>query len=253
MEWRDIVGYGGNYIVSDTGIVRSVARIVSRSNVTFQPIRQRDLKQRNDRDGYPSVVLSILGKRRTHKVHQLVARAFIENPMSLPQVNHEDGIKENNRSDNLTWCTLQKNHEHARQTGLIDHAGEKSSVAILSSEQVQRIVALRTSGMTYKEISEAVGATAGNVYKICSGGSWASVTGRKQRKPVGIKGESNVHAKITNAQALEIVRLHREGKTTREIMSIVGSSLQTTQKVFRGESWSSVTGIQKKPKSPKVQ
>jgi hypothetical protein len=130
-------------------------------------------------------VLSLFGKLRTHKVHKIVAEAFIANPESLPQVNHEDGIKENNRADNLTWCTLQKNHEHARRTGLIDHFGENSSVAKLNSEQVLRVVALRRNGKTYREISEATGCTQGNAYKICCGGSWSSVTGiqPKQKSP----------------------------------------------------------------------
>lgn len=183
MEWRDIVGYGGNYAVSNTGIVRSVARIVARSNGTFQTIRQRDLKQTNDRDGYPSVVLCLCGKLRTRKVHQLVAQAFIENPESLPQVNHEDGVKENNLATNLKWCTLQKNHEHARSTGLIDQKGEKSWNAKVSRDQVLTIVALRKEGKTYKEISETTGCSQANAYKICSGGSWSSVTGiQKIRK-----------------------------------------------------------------------
>lgn len=65
--------------------------------------------------GYLRVCLSIDGKQVEEKVHRLVAEAFIANPDDLPQVNHIDGNKENNRAENLEWCTNQQNMIHCRQ------------------------------------------------------------------------------------------------------------------------------------------
>lgn len=60
------------------------------------------------------------GKAYTSKVSRLVAKAFIDNPLNLPFVNHIDGVKLNNHRSNLEWCTAQENTIHAVGLGLIN-------------------------------------------------------------------------------------------------------------------------------------
>lgn len=61
-----------------------------------------------DRYGYLYYVISINGVRKTIKAHRLVAEAFIPNPDSKPTVNHKNGIRTDNRVDNLEWATAKE-------------------------------------------------------------------------------------------------------------------------------------------------
>lgn len=111
-EWRDIKGYEELYQVSNLGRVksmdRSIKRVINGKEVLFQ-LPSRILFQWKNSKGYYSVVIGSKADRKTYKVHRLVAEAFIPNPSNLPQVNHKDEDKSNNRVDNLEWCTNKYN------------------------------------------------------------------------------------------------------------------------------------------------
>lgn len=107
MEWRAIAGFVG-YEVSRTGLVRSLDRRVPSSRGT-RLSRGRLLKpQRLSRTGYMQVELS--GAKRA--VHRLVATAFLGDPPTGYVVNHKNGDKEDNRVENLEWCTPSANVQH---------------------------------------------------------------------------------------------------------------------------------------------
>lgn len=84
----------------------------------YSHFRRKFLKPEVTRFGYLQVTLSVDGKPRRFRVHQLVAQCFIDNPEHLPMVNHIDGNKMNNNVSNLEWCTAYDNNKHARETGL---------------------------------------------------------------------------------------------------------------------------------------
>lgn len=72
-------------------------------------------------NGYLQACVSVNGQRLNVRVHRCVAETFIPNPMGYEIVNHLDGCKQNNRLDNLEWCTRQENYFHAVDHELIDY------------------------------------------------------------------------------------------------------------------------------------
>lgn len=109
--WRPIKGYEGLYEVSNLGRVRSLDRWCSHRRGK-QLKKGKILLGGKDYDGYRLVLLYKEGKRKTFKVHRLVAEAFIPNPNNLPQVNHKDENKLNNSVDNLEWCDAKYNSNY---------------------------------------------------------------------------------------------------------------------------------------------
>lgn len=100
--WKDIEGYEGLYQVSNQGRVRII----------------KERKLSIDKNGYNTVMLVNNGQRKLCKVHRLVAKAFIDNSEFKTQVNHIDGDKSNNKSDNLEWVTPSENTLHSYKMGL---------------------------------------------------------------------------------------------------------------------------------------
>lgn len=107
-EWKDIDGYEGLYQISNLGRVRRLPTEVINSFGVRRFFEGGILNPTNSQ-GYLIVDLSRGGFRKHYLIHRLVAQAFLENPNSLPFVNHKDENKSNNTVDNLEWCTPQYN------------------------------------------------------------------------------------------------------------------------------------------------
>ena len=101
--WKVVDGYEGLYQVSSKGRIKSLNYNRTKEEGLLKP------KKDKDRGGYLLVNLYKDGKMKTHKVHRLVACAFIDNPSNLPQVNHRNEIKTDNRVENLEFIDASGN------------------------------------------------------------------------------------------------------------------------------------------------
>ncbi len=98
--------------------------LASRAGWVWCEKQSRFLTQYKHSEGYRLVSVHVNGQRKGVYVHRLIALAFIPNPLNLPQVNHKNGIKDDNRPENLEWATAAQNLKHARDTGLSPHNAE---------------------------------------------------------------------------------------------------------------------------------
>ncbi len=130
--WKDIEGYEGLYQVSNLGRVSSSPR-----NGTI--LNKRILKNILSNSGYFLVDLSKNNIQKKVLVHRLVAKTFIPNPKNKLQVNHINGIKTDNRVDNLEWVTAKQNNLHARKIGLVNDYGSNNKLSKFTNEQIKFI------------------------------------------------------------------------------------------------------------------
>ena len=83
--------------------------IINENGTIFSKKTNKFLKLIVDKCGYSRVDVCINGKRKSYKVHRLVAEKYIPNPNDLPQVNHKDGNRQNNNVENLEWTDNMNN------------------------------------------------------------------------------------------------------------------------------------------------
>lgn len=96
--WKPIKGFEGRYSVSNKGRVK-----------THRYNWNKIMKPAYDNSGY--LYVHIIDKKK--KIHRLVAEAFIPNPENKSQVNHKNGVKDDNRVENLEWATPSENQLHS--------------------------------------------------------------------------------------------------------------------------------------------
>lgn len=166
--WKDIIGYEGLYQVSNLGRVRSYDKVIKMSDGRVRHDKGRLLKTSIVRN-YKCITLYHNNKSKSFKIHRLVATAFIPNPYDLPQVNHIDEDKLNNRIENLEWVTALENNKHSNIANRWHSCGtEASKKPVLQYDLLGNLVA------EYESASEAarkIGKLQGrsSICKCCNG------------------------------------------------------------------------------------
>lgn len=120
-KWLPVKNYEGLYCVSSLGRIKSLSRIIKRKGGDFYK-PEKILRCTKSSYGYMVINLSDSNNIKSNykQVHRLVAFAFIPNLENKPQVNHKNGIRYDNRVENLEWCTASENVLHGfRSNGRI--------------------------------------------------------------------------------------------------------------------------------------
>lgn len=169
--WKDIPGYEGYYQVSSLGRVKRLPRHkATDKRKTHNNIRNPRVAD----NGYLRVNLSKDNVTKWYSIHRLVAIIFIPNPNNLPIINHKDENKQNNRVENIEWCTYSYNNnygtaiERQRKTRAANPndkrirkmVGEKNSKAICQYSLNGELIAI------YKSLTEASAITGVHITTI---------------------------------------------------------------------------------------
>ena len=141
--WKPIKGFQDIYEASNLGRIRSKDHLINGNNNNKVLKKGKILKNQLSIKGYLQVSLMTQPKIKYNTgVHRLVALAFIPNPNHYPQVNHKNGIKTDNRVENLEWCSASENVTHAVKNRLIKtKLTDEQAKEIFNSQLSQRKLA----------------------------------------------------------------------------------------------------------------
>lgn len=201
--WKDVVGYEGLYKVSTYGRVYSCRKNMLLSTPT------------NRKKGYVDIVLFKNGRKKTEKVHRLVAKAFLPNPYNYPIINHKDENPSNNRVDNLEWCTNDYNLMYG-------NAKKKQSLAhcSLSEEDIVKCASLFDEGYSMSDIAKVFNVSSTTISRAITKSNKyngiAHTTNEKIREN-GIRATAKKKTKLTEEQRIDCYERYLNGEMQKDI------------------------------------
>ena len=176
---KQVESKGFSWLVCSDGSVRSPAHSSTYTRVrngkpqTFtSSFKERVLTPCAGRHGYLEVSAAKQGRRVKHLLHRLVGMAFVPGFKDELTINHINGVKTDNRIENLEWISLAKNTQHQWEIGLVDLRGENHPGSKLTSKQVVYIRKLLAGGVPAHTLSVIAGVSCSCIDHIRDGVSW---------------------------------------------------------------------------------
>ena len=220
-EWRPVVGFEHLYEVSNHGRVRRIQR----------PMRPGRLH------GYLFVTLSRKGVYTKGSIHRLVAEAFIGPIPGKMEVNHLNGVRDDNRVENLEIVTHAENVRHARRVlgrrfGGIPRKGEANRSCKLTAAQVIAIRTRRSNGERTKDLGREFGVRQDHIYEIIHRRAWKHLPATP-----GVTVPRNSNMKLTAEEVMEIRTRRANGERGVDLAREFGMSPDTISDIVRRRTW----------------
>jgi hypothetical protein len=210
-----IDGTDGKYKITSDGKVISLWNRKGSKEYVRKPIKNL---------GYNIITIRINGIRLRKKIARLVAHAFIPNPLGLPQVNHINGIRDDNRIENLEWVTNQQNIIHARNNGLL-------SICKIDMKIADNIRDLYNSGKSLNELRDLYNLSKQNLSFIVRNETWINPNYSYKYNNTGIE-------KINYKIAEEIRGLYKLGGLSHnDISNRYGISRRSVGNIINKKYW----------------
>lgn len=228
-----------NYTVSNYGDVYTIDKCTG---------EKKNRKLRKDKDGYYTVGLYHNKKYRECRVSRLVANAFVKVPLHLRflydteslQVNHKNGVHDDNYYKNLEWTTAKGNIKHAWKHGLVTAKyGDNSPNSKYTNDQIHEVCQLLEYGkVSYKEISEMTDVSYTVVKQIKNRIIWTSISdqydiNKEHRKKRG--------APLTKKKIKRICKYIRKSKSDKWISEKMSVSTSSVSNIRRRKTHTDIT------------
>jgi hypothetical protein len=176
-KWRQIDGYNGKYFISSVGRIKAITFYKGEPRMMYIKKLSQRTKTENE---YIFTGLSANNTKKSEIIHRLVAKYFIPNPDKKPFVNHKNGVKWDNRVENLEWVTGSENTLHAVRNGLrITAKGEDAGQSLFTNAQVLEIF---NSQLSIPELCKIHKVHDTTIRSIKDGRNWSHLTGVKYKK-----------------------------------------------------------------------
>lgn len=169
--WKPVKGYENLYEVSNNGAVKTLPRTIEVSchkNFTrLHPISAKLKIPRIGKNGYMTVALIRENKTYNTYLHRIIGEAFIKKPDGSNVINHKNGIKTDNRLDNLEWVTSSINNQHAIDTRL-----RKPAKACIDESIALKINEMKAQKYSNEKVAKILGLSEYSVAQFANGKSY---------------------------------------------------------------------------------
>lgn len=152
--------------------------LVSENGIIYSQKRNCFLKSRLHTGGYSQVTLWIKGKQSDKYVHRLVAEMFIANPQNKPCVNHKNGIKTDNRVENLEWVTDSENQKHSYANRFNSRNGLNNGMSKLNYDIAYKIryeyMTKNITGITQYKLAKKYKVSESTIRQVIKNKTWVN-------------------------------------------------------------------------------